>query len=150
MQLLKCIYNHTHTPSWIYIERAAPQLSVSFLFSLKLTIFTLQLYFTCHTLFGKMCFPWCFWAPQCAEMVTEVIKCADITTRPALDFTCTGSKTGLQHLALFWSLNWLCCFEHNREVANVYFIVHCRLLNSNSLTTVRDDAFSGLPHLEYL
>ncbi|MED6292194.1 hypothetical protein CHARACLAT_031169 [Characodon lateralis] len=24
------------------------------------------------------------------------------------------------------------------------------LLNSNSLTTIRDDAFSGLPHLEYL
>ena len=28
--------------------------------------------------------------------------------------------------------------------------VSCRLLNSNSLTTIRDDAFSGLPHLEYL
>lgn len=28
--------------------------------------------------------------------------------------------------------------------------INCRLLNSNSLTTVRDDAFSGLPHLEYL
>lgn len=28
--------------------------------------------------------------------------------------------------------------------------INCRLLNSNSLTTVRDDTFSGLPHLEYL
>lgn len=34
--------------------------------------------------------------------------------------------------------------------ANVYFIIHYRLLNSNSLTTVKDDAFSGLSHLEYL
>lgn len=25
-----------------------------------------------------------------------------------------------------------------------------RLLNANSLTTIKDDAFSGLPHLEYL
>lgn len=29
-------------------------------------------------------------------------------------------------------------------------ITFCRLLNANSLTTIRDDAFSGLPHLEYL
>lgn len=39
----------------------------------------------------------------------------------------------------------------NTDTAHcVYTPICSRLLNSNSLTTIRDDAFSGLTHLEYL
>uniref|UniRef100_A0A3Q3Q1W5 LRRCT domain-containing protein n=1 Tax=Monopterus albus TaxID=43700 RepID=A0A3Q3Q1W5_MONAL len=41
-----------------------------------------------------------------------------------------------------------CCWQP--ASVNAHFVFHYRLLNSNSLATIRDDAFSGLPHLEYL
>uniref|UniRef100_A0A665TC86 Leucine-rich repeat LGI family, member 2b n=1 Tax=Echeneis naucrates TaxID=173247 RepID=A0A665TC86_ECHNA len=43
-----------------------------------------------------------------------------------------------------------CIFMMQTFFLSVIFFSLNRLLNANSLTTIKDDAFSGLPHLEYL
>uniref|UniRef100_A0A665T211 Leucine-rich repeat LGI family, member 2b n=1 Tax=Echeneis naucrates TaxID=173247 RepID=A0A665T211_ECHNA len=47
-------------------------------------------------------------------------------------------------------INSLCIFMMQTFFLSVIFFSLNRLLNANSLTTIKDDAFSGLPHLEYL